>query len=329
MKPRSNKPHHHARRNVLEVHVMSPRIAWLGCLKVAKKTAQCACILALLTGIGWAAWRGIQQALLNNPDFRLQSITLNDNPVIDEPGVTAAIGIDLNDNQNLFNIDVKDIERKLQCLPAIAAVHTERRLPCTLAITVTPRIPKAWMVCPAAGLTETRRAGAIVLDRGGVAYPCPARQVASALTLPIITLPPPNKYPFQAGVKIQQPELDHCLLLLDAAREADPHAMQWIESVRQVNEWSLLLVTRQGTSATFGLSDHPRQIQRLRAALDHAGEKGYLIDTINLIPKYNIPITVREEPAPPPRAIPVTVKDLAGESNNRRPRDPRSLPKRN
>ena len=87
--------------------------------------------------------------------------------------------------------------------------------------------------------------------------------------------------------------------------------MQWIESIRPVNDWSLLLVTRQGTSATFGLGDHERQIESLRAALDHAGEKGYLIDTINLIPKYNIPITLRDEAAPP-KAIPVAENLPAG-----------------
>ncbi|MCX6868205.1 MAG: FtsQ-type POTRA domain-containing protein [Verrucomicrobia bacterium] len=351
MKHRTNKPHHQARQSVLEVRVMSPRIAWLTFLKCAGKTLQYACILAFLAGIAAGAWRGIQQLFLKNPDFHLQVIALNPNPVIDELGVAAAAGINLNDNPSLFDIDVNDVERKLRCLPAIAAVHVERQLPCTLAITVTPRIPKAWLSCPTAGITGTRRAGEMLLDRDGVAYPCPALQVEAALTLPIISVPPSDKKPLQAGVRIQQPELDHCLLLLDAACEADPDAVQWIESVRQVNEWSLLLVTRQGTSATFGLSDHPRQIHRLRAALDHAGEKGYLIDTINLIPKYNIPITLRDEPAPapraipvsvkdpaitlrkepapPPRAIPVSVKDPANGTNNRRTRDSRGLPKRN
>jgi hypothetical protein len=95
-----------------------------------------------------------------------------------------------------------------------------------------------------------------------------------------------------------QPELRHCLLLLDAARDADPDALQWIESVQQINAWSIQLVTRQGTVATFGLSDQARQMETLRIALGNAGEKSYLIDTINLIPKYNIPITLCKETAP-------------------------------
>jgi hypothetical protein len=329
MKSKTTRHRRHSRQSVLEVRVMSPRIAWFGFLKLAGKVAKLACLLAAFTGIGWGAWRGIQQAFLKNPDFRLQVIALNANPVIDELGVAAAAGINLTANPSLFDIDVKDVERTLNDLPEIAAARVQRHLPGTLAVTVIPRIPKAWISCPAAGLAQVRRAGAMLVDHNGFAYPCPALQVESVATLPVIELPASGDHPVQAGEKIHQPELEHCFLLLNSARDADPGALQWIESIRQVNAWSLLLVTRQGTAATFGLDDHARQIECLRAALDHAGEKGYLIDTINLIPKYNIPITLRDEPAAPPRAIPVSVKEPASANRKRRARDLGSLLKRN
>ena len=116
--------------------------------------------------------------------------------------------------------------------------------------------------------------------------------------------------------------------LLDSARAADPDAVQWIDSIRQLNEWSLELVTRQGTSAIFSLGDHARQIESLRAALDHAGEKGYDIATINLIPKYNIPITLREEQAPP-RAILVSPPNEESPSDARHARDLGTILNRN
>jgi hypothetical protein len=329
MKSKTTQHRRQARQSVLEVRVMSPRIAWFGFLKLAGKVAKLAGLLAVLVGIGWGCWQGIQKVFLKNPDFRLQVIALNANPVIDELGIAATAGIDLTSNPSLFDIDVKEVERALKNLPEIADAHVQRHLPGTLAVTVIPRIPKAWISCPAAGLAEVRRAGAMLVDHDGFAYPCPALQVESVATLPVIELPASGENPVQAGEKIHQPELEHCFLLLNSARDADPGAMQWIESIRQVNEWSLLLVTRQGTAATFGLDDHARQIECLRAALDHAGEKGYLIDTINLIPKYNIPITLREEPAAPPRAIPVSIKKPASGSRNRRARDLGSLLKRN
>lgn len=295
MKRHTTPPRRHSRQSVLEVRVMSPRIAWFGFLRYAGLLAKTAAVLGLCAGLGWGAWRGIHKALYQNQDFRLRVITLNPNPVIDELGVAAAAGINLTANPSLFDIDVPDVCRKLKDLPAIADAHVERHLPGTLAVSVVPRSPIAWITCPAAGLTETRHPGNLLVDHAGVAYPCPERQLEACSGLPVIELPASGENPLKAGEKIRQPELEHCCLLLDAARDADPDAMQWIGSVKQVNEWSLRLVTRQGTAATFGLGDHTRQIESLRAALDHAGDKGYLIDTINLIPKYNIPITLRAE----------------------------------
>lgn len=167
----------------------------------------------------------------------------------------------------------------------------------------------------------------MLVDQFGVAYPCPKLQVAAAEGLPILDMPASDEFAIRAGEPVQHPELQPCLMLLDAARKADPEGIQWIETIRQANEWSLLLETRQGTSATFGLGDHGRQIESLRAALDHAGEKGYLIATINLIPKYNIPITLQGES--PPRAIPVILDNEEEPPSVRRARDLSTLLQRN
>jgi hypothetical protein len=299
---------------------MSPRIAWFGFLKFTGTLVKIACVLAVLAGIGWGAWRGIQHAFYQNPDFRLQVIDLNANPVIDEIGLTQVAGIDLAASPSLFDINVTEASRKLRELPAITEARVERHLPGTLVVRVTTREPKAWISCPEAGLTEVRRPGAMLVDAKGVAYPCPESQATLATELPIIELPASSDQPILAGAKIQHPQLEACFKLLDSASQADPEAPRWIDTIRPVNDWSLLLITRQGTMATFGLGDHPRQIENLRAALDHAGEKGYVIDTINLIPKHNIPITVRESDTPL-RAIPVSSTAPAHPAETRRTRD--------
>jgi hypothetical protein len=328
MKHKTTRNRRNSRQSVLEVRVMSPRIAWFGFLRLLGKLAKAACVLAALAGVGWGVWRGVQHAFYQNPDFRLQVIDLNANQVIDEVGVATALGIDLTACPSLFEIDVKNAAEKLRARPGITDVRVERHLPGTLVVRVIPRFPQAWISCPDAGLSEVRRAGAMLVDHDGVAYPCPELQAASAAALPVIELPESAGHPVTAGGKIRHPGLEHCLLLLDAAREADPDAIQWIESIKQVNEWSLELLTRQGTSAIFSLGDHPRQIESLRAALDHAGEEGYAIETINLIPKYNIPITLRDEP-PPPKAILVSPKETAAGGESRQSRDLSTLLNRN
>lgn len=325
-KRQTSKHRRHSRSQVLEVRVVSPRIVWFGFLKIVGKLAKIACSLAILGGIGWGCWLGIQQAFYKNPDFRLQVIDLNANPVIDEAGIARAAEINLTGS--LFDIDLDDVTAKLSALPAIREAHVERHLPGKLVVRVSPRTPRAWVSCADAGLNDIRRAGALLVDHGGVAYPCPELQLESAMKLPCIQLPSSDENPITSGGKISHPELAHCFRLLESACAADPDAIHWIDSVKQVNAWSLLLVTREGTSATFGLGDHERQIASLRAAMDHSSEEGYDIATINLIPKHNIPITLRTE-ATPPRAIPIAEPSVGELREQRRSSDLKTLLNRN
>lgn len=294
-----------ARQNMLEVRVMSPRIAWIGFLRLLGKLLKFACILAVLTSIGWSIWRGIEHTFYKNPDFRLQVIDLNENPVIDEIALIDFAGIDLARNPSLFDVDVESIKTRLQELPAVVEAKVERHLPGTLMIRVTCRRPEAWVAETGTDLANLRRAGGLLVDPQGYVYPCPERQLHEAEKLPILLVAPLQGHPLSSGQTLEHPELAHCFNLLANVRKADPQSTHWIETIRQANNWSLRLVTRQGTSATFGLSNHERQINKLRAALRHAADRGYQIDTINLIPKFNVPITVRGHAAAP-RAIPVS-----------------------
>jgi hypothetical protein len=325
-KRHTSKVRRHQRSKVLEVRVMSPRIAWLRFLGFLGGMTKYALILAAVTGIGWGVWQGIERAFYKNPDFQLKIIDLNANPVIDEADLAEMIGI--SPPPSLFDINVAEVTTKLNALPGISEARAERHLPGKLMVRVVARTPKAWIACPDAGLLALRRSGGMLVDRAGVAYPCPALQLEGAMNLPMILLPQSGNFPITAGQPVTHPEFAHCCRLLDSASAADPESLHWIDSVKQVNAWSLVLVTRQGISSTFGLGDHERQIQSLRMAMDHANQKGYSIATINLIPKHNIPITLRSESAAP-RAVPVAEPTAQEIQEDRRTRDLKTLLNRN
>ncbi|HEX5790806.1 MAG TPA: FtsQ-type POTRA domain-containing protein [Luteolibacter sp.] len=283
--------------NVLEVRVMSPRLAWLGLLRFLGVAAKIAVVLAILGGAGYGIWKGVHHTFHQNPDFRLQVIDLNANPVIDEAGLIALAGIDLSSQTSLFDIDVNRTRQRLEELPAVLSARVERHLPGTLLVRLDCRTPKAWVATTGSGNPGGLRvADGLLIDATGWVYPCPERQIEESKKLPVILLGADPAHPIASGKCLEHPELRFCMKLLQASEAADPQSLQWIESIRQANEWSLRLVTRQGTSATFGLSDHEAQIRKLRLALDHSAQKGYVIDTINLIPRFNVPITVRESP---------------------------------
>jgi POTRA domain, FtsQ-type len=323
-KTRSNSRRSHPKK--LQVRVMSPRIAWFSFVKLSGKALKFSLFLGIFAAIGWACKLGFEEAFYKNPEFQLKTIQLTENPILDEAELGQIIGI--NPPPNLFSIDIPDLEAKLSALPGVASARADRRVPGTLAVTIVPRVPRAWIFCPEAGLNQGRHAGAMLVDQNLTAYICPEKQLKSAVDLPAIRLPMSENFPIQAGLTLKHPELSHCLWLLDAIIQEDAKSVKGIDSIRQVNEWSLLLVTHQGTEATFGLGDHERQIKNFRSAISHSADKGYTIKTINLLPERNVPITIATEAAIP-RAIPVAKSSEPEISLSRREKDLKTLLNRN
>jgi hypothetical protein len=322
MPRKSSKARHRDHDRILRVNGWNLRIAWFAILKAAYRLTQVAVVLALIGAIGWGVKAIIQHALYDNPDFRLQVIDLNPNQAIDENDLVCITGLDLA--ANLFRIDVEALTQQLADRPEIETVSIERHLPGTLVVRVTARTPYAWLACPDAGLPAERRVGALLVDQHDFVYPCPPHQFENAAPLPVIVLPARRTEPITSGDRLRYPELAHCRRLLATAKETDPTAPYWIDTIRQVNAWSLLLTTTDGIAATCGLGDHARQIANLLAARAHAQRRGYAIATINLIPKENVPITVSSEAAPP-KAVRVEEPDATEIRQDRRARDLKTL----
>ncbi len=311
---------HDKRSQILNVRVFTARTAWFGVRRCLMRTIKTLCLLAFLGGLGYGAWNGVRHIFIENDEFRLQAIELKPNSVLDEHRLVEVAGIDLK--SSMFNLDINRIEAKLIALPELTGAKVERHLPGTLKVTVSVRNPIAWVVRGAIPDTVTAPASSMIADDLGIAYPCPDMQNEAAQSLPVIILNPTSPEPV-AGKLIEAPEFSHCLRLIRAAREADPNSASWIGLVAQPNAWSLLLVTRDNLRATFALGDHPRQFADLLAARDHANRQGYRIDTINLIPERNIPVTITQ--TTPPKAILVTPATKESSTKSRHKNDMKSL----
>jgi cell division septal protein FtsQ len=304
MRKKSSKNRRHRHHvKVLKSEVMSPRIAWFNFLDFLKLLTKIAAGIAVLFAIGYGVREAIQYTFHQNPDFRLQAIRLSTNDVIDEPGLVEHLSIDLN--SNIFDFDIDAMEQKLLEIPAISTAKIERELPGDLVFHVVTRKPKAWIACPEAGLITTRDLNQLLVDQDGFIYPCPEQQLDQAAALPIIHVKADPEHPVLRGVTLKHPEYRRSIHLLDSFQTVFPNDIRIIETVYQMNPWSINLSTRSGTIATFSLDDHSRQLDYFSQALHHAQKKGYKIETINLIPKQNVPITIRGE-AVPPRAIPIS-----------------------
>lgn len=315
-KRRTSRVSHRRQVIELQAHVMSPRIAWFGLMRYLRKFAKFAFILALIGGVVWGVRLGIRRGLVENKEFRLQSIKLTPNPAIDVRDLVRIAGIDVNGS--LFQCNAADIESRLKALPALSSATVRREFPGTLIVEVTARQPHAWIASPAHGIAARDLKSGLLVDRAGFAFHCPANLFPSASELPVLRLGEGGTAPV-AGKKVEHPEFSRLMSLYQVACLELPDAAKWIESLRQDRKWSLELVTREGTSAHFGLGDHPRQMADFKAALDHARARNQQISSIELIPERNLPVVLRGDDTP--RAILVEEPDEAPSVPDRRARD--------
>lgn len=322
-KRRTSNSRQRSRMKRLEVRVMSPRIAWFGFLRMCGRVVKYAVIIALLCTAIWGVKLGIQRAFLHNPEFQLRLVQLNQNEAMDEADVVKTASIDLR--ANLFDLNIDVIHDRLAARPEVESVLVERRLPSTLSLQMKARTPRAWIAPAGSDTTAVRHPGGLLVDPLGFVYPCPVLQWQSARDLPVILVPATGAgKSLTIGCIATHPELQRSFRLLSVAMDSDPDASRWIDHIEQANLWSMQLVTRSGTVATIGFSDQERQIKDLATALDHAGHQGYGIATINLIPERNIPITTRDEVAPP-RAIPLPEPTHQEIREERRSKDLKAL----
>lgn len=327
MRLRTSKARRHRHQvKVLKSEVMSPRIAWINFLGALRTLTKITLVIGLLVTVTYGIREAIEYSFHRNPDFQLKAINLSPNDVLDEAELVELLRIDLA--ANIFDIDVKELESKLMTQHAIAAARVERNLPGTMDFRLTTRKPTAWIACPEEGFPANRRTGSLLVDQEGFTYHCPERQVDLNQSLPILFLSKNEDHPIRAGKILDHPQYIETLRLLKSVVAQSPDELRAVDTISQANAWSLNLVTRGGTTATFGLGDHARQLGYLGRALDHARRKGYEIATINLIPRRNIPITVSVD-TPPPRAIPISEEALEDTPAPRQTDDIRTLLNRN
>ncbi|WP_367875009.1 cell division protein FtsQ/DivIB [Luteolibacter sp. Populi] len=297
-KKRTTRVRHSKELTRLQVNVLSPRILWFGFLKSCRRLVKFAMMVAFGVAAVWGIRELIQHGLVKNKEFRLQAIELSPNAALDERRLIQVTGIDINGS--LFECDSDEIESTLRALPEIAGASVRREFPGTLVVEVVAREPYVWVSGTERGIPARDPEKGLVVDRMGFIFHCPPASLSKAAMLPVLQLGEGGE-PVTAGRRITHPGFDRLRRLYIVACQQMPGAEGWIYSLRQDRAWSLELISRDGTKASFGLGDHERQMTDLKSALDHAREQEQQIASIELIPERNIPVLLRGDGTP--RAI--------------------------
>jgi len=288
---RSSRAYRNARRGSdiqkLHIKVSSPRIVMLQVMSGLSKALKFAVVLALLGGICWGGYLGVQRIFINNPKYKLQEIKLTTNGHLNHARVVEITGINLN--SNIFSIDAKKVRKKLKDLPEVIDCSVRHRLPGTLHIDVTERVPVVWIQCAPLDFPG-RKPGGVLADEKGITFPCEGSLWESARDLPVIVINDANENDFEHGNVMHHKEALRALHLIQLFNEQKIPNDLLPERIVIETDYSMKALTNDGTSAIFGMYEHQRQMEDFISICHHVRATHRVIHSVNLIPKKNIPV---------------------------------------
>lgn len=272
----------------LHIKVSSPRIVMYQVMSGMGKGVKYFVLLALLALIGIGGYRGIQHLFHGNEKYNITEIKPVTNGLIDEERVSEITGVEIG--QNIFKVDVDDVQSKLQELPEVITCDVERRLPGLLRIKIVERVPAVWIECETLGFPG-RRNGGVLADGNGITFPCEGALWEAARDLPVIVVKRAKSDAFQHGSKIKHADLLRALHLVRTFEAGNVRA-EWLpERVVLINDYSIEAICNDGSRAIFGMYDHERQLDDFISIREHTLKTRRVVKVINLIPKKNIPVT--------------------------------------
>ncbi len=129
---------------------------------------------------------------------------------------------------NLFKIDIASVQKELGALPWVSRIEIEKRLPDTLRITIVERVPTA--------LLQTSR-GIEYVDQTGLPFASLSARSGDP-DLPLI-------------VEASGPELQRCVVMLQALRTQDPVLYSRVSEVRPIAPRGFALFDRELAATVY------------------------------------------------------------------------------
>ena len=237
---------------------------------------------ALVTSIGMDAILGA--LLYRNTDFTLRRFVIEPANKIGKGELVAASGVKIG--QNVLQLSLDEVKASIEKIPHVASVRVERHLPDTLYFFVEERRPVALLApTPSVGM-QLAQPMYYIDTRGFVLKPKPGEKLMS---LPVITGISSDEV--VEGEVMNHPDVKAALLFI---REAS------LATVRDGLDFSKIVIegpgrfqisTPRGGKIRFRTQFLSEQFERLNVIFEYAETKGRIVQTVDLTPERNVPVT--------------------------------------
>ena len=250
-------------------------------------------VLAIFWLTVYGAYRlvkvGVARLVFENPRFAITQIVVEDDGVMTAEQVVRFAGVRVG--QNLFSIDLDQVQRTLEMLPLVKRVEVRRMLPQRLSIQINERIAVARLRAP----SREGNDATFLVDRSGVVMK-PVRlsdgtvlQPQTLGSLPVFT--GVTLADLRVGKPVESEQVYRALALLDRLEQVQAGAMLEVDQVDLSKPRQLTLITRQHTVVKFDVEDFPQQLRRLSAILSWAQQRQKLVQAVDLTVNRGVPVT--------------------------------------
>ena len=299
---------------------------WIAIRSSLSRFVKVILLAALAGGLYYGATQGWRKLFWKNPDYALSEIHfITDGSLTREQ---ACVTAKLKTGENIMSYSRGAIRDALQALPQVESAEVTRYLPNRIEIAVRERKPTAWLASAPddkSGAAEPTH----LLDARGMVFQ-PKHIPHEFRTLP--TIGGVQTEDLEPGKPIRKAEVVAALELLKRTRETGVFK---VVSIDVSKAYCLVATDHKRAQLTFGLDDIAEQLDRLSAVRGEATLIGQEIQTVNLIPKRNIPVTFMQptqqeiddgEPPPPVARVIAKPKADAPAKDKARPAGKRSEP---
>lgn len=283
---------HSSRQHLLELNVRTASVRRQRRNKVAGLLWKVSVLLFVLAAAGFGARVLALRFFFDNPEYDLKHLKTRLCGVMTEEELIALTG--LKPGKNVFRLDLREAQRRLNALPEVKSAHIERQLPDTVEVGIERRLP-LFLLAPATAGTDAESAvsetfvpgKSLLCDREGFVMQ-PARLADEFLHLPVLA--GIDSSAFQPGQRVADERFLTAVVLAEALSDLPEESFR-IRSVDVSLPYATVVTDASNARFTFGPKDLPGQIDRLRKLLAHCQESGRKISTANLMIQRNTPVT--------------------------------------
>ncbi len=190
---------------------------------------------------------GAKRLFFENPDYRLSRIEVQTDGTLPREEVLEATA--LREGENIFSVNLAQVQERLQELPQVDEVQVVRKMPSEIAIQIVERKPVAWITAAKGVSNMFSGDDGLLVDARGVVMR-EKKLLPEYLGLPVIA--GATNEQLEAGKKVESFEVKAALELL---RLSNRSFMQTRFQVREIDVskgYCLLVTDKNRTRVTFG-----------------------------------------------------------------------------